>query len=127
MNEMNKNNNEKEYRKDKVINTLLDTGAESVTEWGNKFIKSNTPKALDWITERMKILCSTMREKSCNSISLNVRNAIHAGIEIGEENKERAIICAMIASGMQEDQIKQIIESSKSFLVTWESIESIAK
>jgi len=54
----------------------------------------------------------------------NDGRSIQAGIEIGEENKEQAITQAMIKAGISDIKIKQILDSSGQYLVTWDSIES---
>ena len=43
---------------------------------------------------------------------------------LGEENKEQAITQAMIKAGISDIKIKQILDSSGQYLVTWDSIES---
>jgi len=119
--------NESKSRKDQMMDSFLDTSTESMTEWGNDFIKTNVPKTMDWITARIKDVFSSIKNKSDSSIGASVRKAIQAGIEIGEENKEQAMIKAMMNSGIKEIQIRQILNASNQFLVTWEDIESERK
>ncbi|MHB1154044.1 MAG: hypothetical protein ACYCWE_20365 [Eubacteriales bacterium] len=119
--------NESRNRKDQMMESFVDTGTDSMTEWGNEFIKTNVPKIMDWITARIKELFSSIKNKSDSSISSSVRKAIQAGIEIGEKNKEQALIKAMVKDGIQEAQIRQILDTSNQFLVTWESIESASR
>lgn len=39
-------NNETKTRKDQMMDSFLDTGTDSMTEWGKEFIKTNVPKTL---------------------------------------------------------------------------------
>lgn len=119
--------NESRNRKDQMKESFLDTGTDSVKEWGNEFIKTHVPIIMDWITARIKELFSSIKSKSDSSISSSIRKAIQAGIEIGEKNKEQALIKAMVKDGIQEAQIRQILDTSNQFLVTWESIESASR
>ena len=102
-------------------------GAEAVIEWGNEFIKTNVPKSLDWISSNIKGVFSSLASKSDLSLRENVRKAIFAGIEIGEENKEQALIQAMKVEGIDEKKIKLILDESKQFLITFEEIQEISK
>ncbi|MFA7034467.1 MAG: hypothetical protein WC166_07425 [Bacteroidales bacterium] len=120
-------NNETKARKDQMIDLFLDTGTDSMTEWGTEFIKTNVPKTMDWIVARVKDVFASAKTKGDNSIKSSVRKAIQAGIEIGEENKEQAITQAMIKAGISDTIIKQILDSSCQYLVTWDSIESQSK
>ncbi len=117
-------NKETKTRKDQMMDSFLDTGTDSMTEWGNEFIKTNVPKTMDWIVARVKEVFSSVKAKGDNSIKSSVQKAIQVGIEIGEKNKEQAITQAMIKAGVSDTQIKQILDSSSQFLVTWDSIES---
>lgn len=55
------------------------------------------------------------KTKSDSSIGVSVHNAIQVGIEIGEENKEQAMIKAMVNAGIKETQIRQILNASNQF------------
>lgn len=55
------------------------------------------------------------KTKSDSSIGVSVHNAIQVGIEIGEENKEQAMIKAMVNAGIKETQIRQILNASDQF------------
>jgi hypothetical protein len=92
-------NNETKTRKDQMMDSFLDTGTDSMTEWGKEFIKTNVPKTMDWIVARVKDVFASVKTQGDNSIKSSVRKAIQAGIEIGEENKEQAITQAMIKAG----------------------------
>lgn len=118
---------EKSGRKDKMMNSFLDTGTDSVTQWGNDFIRTNTPKALDWTVTKVKeifsSISSTSNMKSCDFI----RSIIFQGIEIGEDNKENALINAMKEFGLNESQIEQILNASQKYLVTKEDVNASLK
>ena len=73
------------------------------------------------------IIFLSIKNKSDSSIGASVRKAIQAGFEIGEENKEQAMIEAIVCAGIEETQIRQILNNSKQFLVTWEDIDSARK
>lgn len=55
------------------------------------------------------------KTKSDSSIGVSVHNAIQVGIEIGEENKEQAMIKAMVNAGIKETQIRQILNALNQF------------
>ena len=55
------------------------------------------------------------KTKSDSSIGVSVHNAIQVGIEIGEENKEQAMIKAMVNAGIKETQIRLILNASNQF------------
>lgn len=54
--------NESKSRKDQMMDSFLDTSTESMTEWGNDFIKTNVPKTMDWITARIKDVFSSIKK-----------------------------------------------------------------
>lgn len=110
-----------------MIDSFVDTGVDTVTEWGNNFIKTNITKSLDWITFHIKDLFSSATYKNNLSFRENIRKTIFAGIEIGEENKEQALIRAMIAEGINEEKIKLILEKSSQYLITIEEIKKLSK
>ena len=115
---------EKSGRKDKIVNSFLDTGADSVTQWGNKFISTNTPKALDWTVSKVKEVFSSVANNSNVKSHDFIRSIIFQGIEIGEVNKENALVNAMKEVGLDESQIKQILKVSQKYLVTKEDVDS---
>ena len=55
---------EKSGRKDKMMNRFLDTGTDSVTQWGNNYISTNAPKALDWTVVKVKEIFSSISSTS---------------------------------------------------------------
>ena len=114
-------------KKEQIVDSFVDSGAEAVIEWGNEFIKTNVPKSLDWISSNIKGVFSSLASKSDLSLRENVRKAIFAGIEVGEENKEQALIQAMKVEGIDEKKIKLILDESKQFLITFEEIQEISK
>lgn len=114
-------------RKDKMVNSFLDTGTDSVTQWGNDFISTNTPKALDWTVAKVKEIFSSISKTSNIKSRDFIRNIILQGIEIGEGNKENALIKAMKEVGLEESQIRQILKASQKYLVTKEDVDSSMK
>lgn len=114
-------------KKEQMMASFVDTGANAATEWGNDFIKKNVPKSLDWITSHIKDLFSTVISQNNNSNRENIRKTILAGIEIGEENKERALVRAMIDEGINREKISLILEKSSQYLITREEIYKISK
>ncbi|MDD3339795.1 MAG: hypothetical protein PHS82_13180 [Lachnospiraceae bacterium] len=109
--------------KNQMLDSFKNTGTDAVTSWGNNFISTNTPKALDWMVSKIKETVSSLA-KSNNMKSRNsIKNIIFQGIEIGERNKENAIIRAMQDVGISSEQITQILETSTQYLVTKEDVE----
>lgn len=62
---------------------------------GNDFINTNFLKTMDWIVSGARELLSSLFNNSNIKIRDTIRNAIFEGMEIGEFNKEQAIISAM--------------------------------
>ena len=118
---------EKTSRKDRVVSSFLDTGAESVKTWGNGFISTNTPKALDWTVSKIKEIFSTLSNNSNVKSRDFIRSVIFQGIEIGEGNKENALIKAMQEVGIEDSQIHQILITSQKYLVTKDDVNSSLK
>lgn len=118
---------EKTSRKDQVVNSFLDTGVESVKTWGNGFISTNTPKALDWTVSKIKEIFSTLSNSSIVKSRDFIRDIIFQGIEIGEGNKENALVKAMQEVGIEDEQIRQILIASQKYLVTKEDVNSSVK
>lgn len=112
--------NEIKNRKEQILDSFADNGADAVTEWGNDFIKTNIPKSLDLITSYIKEFFSSVTSKNNLTIKENIRNAIYTGIEVGEKNKEQALIKAMKVEGIDEGEIKIILEKSSQYLITSE-------
>lgn len=115
---------EKTSRKDQVVNSFLGTGAESVKTWGNGFISTNTPKALDWTASKIKEIFSTLSNNSNVKSRDFIRSVIFQGIEIGEGNKENALVKAMQEVGIEDAKIRQILKASQKYLVTKEDVNS---
>ena len=105
-------------RKDKVVDSLLDTGTDSVIDWGNQFIHDNLPKAMNWTVEKIKEGISSLAKSSGMSIRSSTQKWIFEAIEIGEANKERAMLLAMKEQGLSEKQIQSILTAQKKYLVT---------
>lgn len=118
---------EKTSRKDQVVSSFLDTGAESVKTWGNGFISTNTPKALDWTVAKIKEIFSSFSNGNNVKSRDFIRDIIFQGIEIGEGNKENALVKAMQEVGIEEGQIHQILITSQKYLVTKEDVNSSLK
>lgn len=114
-------------RKEKMVNSFLDTGTDSVTQWGNEFISTNTPKALDWTVAKVKEIFSSISKTSNTKSRDFIRSIIFQGIEIGEGNKENALIKAMKEVGLEESQIRQILKASQKYLVIKDDVDSSMK
>lgn len=110
-------------RKDKIVNTFYDTGTDSITKWGNDFISTNVPKAMNWTVEKIKEMVSSLADNSNVKSRGFIRNIIYRGIEIGEDNKEHAMILAMQELEIDEKQIQQILIASKQYLITIDEID----
>lgn len=117
---------ENSSRNDNIFNSFLDTSADSVTKWGNEFISTNTPKALDWTVAKVKEIFSSISNTSNVKSRDFIRSIIFQGIEIGESNKEKALVNAMKEIGIEDAQIRQILKASKKYLVTKEDVVNIA-
>lgn len=117
---------ENSSRNDNIVNSFLDTSTDSVTKWGNEFISTNTPKALDWTVTKVKEIFSSISNTSNMKSRDFIRSIIFQGIEIGESNKEKALVNAMKEIGIEDAQIRQILKASKKYLVTKEDVVNIA-
>lgn len=117
---------ENSSRNDNIVNSFLDTSTDSVTKWGNEFISTNTPKALDWTVAKAKEIFSSISNTSNMKSRDFIRSIIFQGIEIGESNKEKALVNAMKEIGIEDAQIRQILKASKKYLVTKEDVVNIA-
>lgn len=116
---------ENSSRNDNIVNSFLDTSTDSVTKWGNEFISTNTPKALDWTVAKVKEIFSSISNTSNMKSRDFIRSIIFQGIEIGESNKEKALVNAMKEIGIEDAQIRQILKASKKYLVTKEDVVNI--
>lgn len=118
---------DKAGRKDRMVNSFLDTGTEAATQWGNDFISTNTPKALDWTVSKIKEIFSSVSKTNNMKSRDFIRGIIFQGIEIGEGNKENALVKAMVEIGLDKNQIHQILETSQKYLVTKDDVNSSMK
>lgn len=105
-------------RKDKVVDSFFDTGTDSMIDWGNQFINENLPKAMNWTVEKIKEGISSIAKSSGTSIRSSTHKWIFEAIEIGEANKERAMMLAMKELGLSEEQVQDILTAQKKYLVT---------
>ena len=110
-------------RKEKMINDFLDTNAASMTRWGNEFIETNVPPALDWVMNKFREAIKSLVEKESEQqdIVLPSLTTFLKGIECGERRKEMAMIYGMKKFGLDEEKIRQILEHSQQ---AWEPKES---
>ncbi|MFQ7466636.1 MAG: hypothetical protein ACLRM0_15945 [[Clostridium] leptum] len=115
--------NEAKSKAQQMIDSFVNTGIDTTTEWGNDYIKTNFPKVLDQMVSHVKELLSLLINQNNNSIRENVRQAIFAGIEIGEENKEQSLVRAMVDEGIEQETIRLILQKSNQYLVTPEEIK----
>ena len=112
----------KTNRGEKVKESLLDAGAESATNWGINFINENLPKAMDSTVSKIKELITSFSKSNNVKMRDSIRNVIFQGIEIGEENKEHAMIMAMQREGFDAETINRILKISQQYLVTKEDV-----
>jgi len=110
-------------RKDKVVDSFLDTGTDSVIDWGNQFISENLPKTMNWTVAKIKEGISSIAKKSETSIRSSSHKWIFEAIEIGEANKERAMLLAMKEMDLSEKQIQDILSAHNKYLVTKDDFE----
>ena len=115
--------NEAKSKTQQMVESFVDTGIDTTTEWGNDYIKTNLPKILNQMASHVKELFSSIIIQNNNSIRENVRQAIFAGIEIGEENKEQSLVRAMVEEGIEQEKIRLILQKSSQYLVTPEKIK----
>ena len=106
------------YQENKIVDSFKNTSEQAITKWGNDFIINNLPKALDCMVAKFKESVLTVSKNENNKMNEQIRDIIFKGIEIGEDNKEVAIIKAMKNAGMDENTIQMIIENSNKYLCT---------
>lgn len=114
---MNEKINEKTNRTERVRNELADTSEKAFKEWADDFIIENVPKVMNWSVARIKEFFSSLEKGSNKKVSENIRKGMFECIEIGEVNKERAMIMAMKKAGVEDAKIKEILELSNKYLV----------
>lgn len=110
--------NDEKSRKDKVVDSYLDTGTDSMIDWGNQFISENLPKAMNWTVEKIKEGISSIAKSSGSSVRSSTHKWIFECIQIGEANKERAMLIAMKEAGIPAEQIQGVLRNHKKYLVT---------
>ena len=115
-------NNKSKSKIQQMMDSFVDTGMDTATEWGNDCIKTNLSKVLDQMSSYVKALSASIISQNNNSIRENVRQAIFAGIEIGEENKEQSLVRAMVDEGIEQEKIRLILQKSNQYLITSEEI-----
>ena len=71
----------------------------------------------------VKELFASIISQNNNSIRENVRQAIFAGIEIGEDNKEQSLVRAMVDEGIEQEKIRLILQKSNQYLITPEELQ----
>ncbi len=47
-----------------MVNSFKDTSEETMTNWGNDFIKENLPKTMDWLVNKIKEVAATASKKT---------------------------------------------------------------
>ena len=110
-------------RKRKMVNSFLDSSEEAMTKWLNEFIDENLPKTMTWTTTKIKELVLSLSDKSNTNTRDRIRNIILFGIEIGENNKEEAMVLAMREVGISEEQIIQVLENTPKYMVTKKDVK----
>ena len=126
MGDMNTSNSQ-QSRKTQIANAICDESTASIIEWGTTFVKENVPKALDRVAATISEILSSTKSKEKGLITNSVQKAIYAGIEIGEDNMEQALVLAMQRMNMDDEQINLIVKTAQQYLVTKEMIESARK
>ena len=119
-------NNKTKSKIQQMMDSFVDTGMDTATEWGNDCIKTNLPKVLDQMSSYVKELFASIISQNNNSIRENVRQAIFAGIEIGEDNKEQSLVRAMVDEGIEQEKIRLILQKSNQYLITPEELMELS-
>ena len=102
----------------KMLNSFKKTSEQAMINWGNDFINTNIPKFLDSMVAKVKEVASSASKIENKKTIEQIRDIIFQGIEIGESNKEIAIVAAMKNAGIRENTIQTIINNSNNYLVT---------
>ena len=118
------NNDSEKSRKDQMLESFVNTGTDTVTEWGTYFIKSNVPKTLDWTVKKIKEMGESIAKREHESIKNSFHEVMLMGMEIGENNKEQALQKAMQQVGIEDAQIQAIVELSKQYMIQIEALKS---
>ena len=116
----NQNSNHVEKRKGNVVNSALDTGEQTLSKWMNNYIEENLPQAMNWTVEKIKDYLRDIKLKEHCKISDSTRKCIATGLEIGEDNQQRAYIMAMREYGLEDNQITDIVGKSKKHIVKFD-------
>ncbi len=109
------NGAEEKSRTEKMASDFLDTSTDSITNWGKDFINTNVPKIMDWTVTKIQETISSLvdNKKAKDEILVINQGTFFKGIKKGEQRKEIALIWAMKKTGLDEEQIKHILEISK--------------
>ncbi len=69
----NQNANQVEKRKDKFVNSALDTGVETLSKCVDNFIEKNLPQAMNWTVENINDFFIDVTSKEHHKISDIIR------------------------------------------------------
>ena len=113
---------DKRSRGEKIWEDFLDTGTDTVTNWGIDAIRENLPKIMDGIVNKSREIISTsVDDEKGKEVILQINHdTFLKGIECGEKRKELALIWAMGKSGFNKMQIQQVLEQAQQ---AWEPID----
>ncbi len=113
----------KNNRTDEILDSYIDTGADTIKVWGNNYIKENLPKLLDMLLEKVKDMLKSMGEKDRNSIHESVLSVFREGMKFGEEITERVIEYALQDCELSDDQKTNIKEKIQNYLEKIDNFE----
>ena len=109
-------------RKQKITNDLLDSSSKAVSDWGQGYLETNIPHALDWVMAKFQEVVRNLvvDKPEQESVVLPSMETYLKGIECGEQRKEIAMIYGMQKAGLSKEQIEEILMLSKE---AWNPVE----
>lgn len=116
-----------EKQDNRIVDSVKDTSEQAIIEWENEYIRTNVPRVLDWMTEKIKETVLLISNDEKKKMSEQIKNIIFQGIEMGEKNKEIAVIKAMKNAKMDDMTIQKIISNSNKYLVTRDDYDENVK
>lgn len=116
-----------EKQDNRIVDSFKDTSEQAIIEWENEYIRTNVPRVLDWMTEKIKETVLLISNDEKKKMSEQIKNIIFQGIEMGEKNKEIAVIKAMKNAKMDDMTIQKIISNSNKYLVTRDDYDENVK
>lgn len=108
---------DKVTRTERIKSELFDSGEKAFVNWADSFIAENVPEAMNWSVTKIKEFFSSLEKGNNKKMSETIRKGMIECVEIGEANKERAMIIAMKKAGVEDSKIKEILELSSKYMV----------